>query len=726
MITWITTAGFLTTATENVYFSTSIQASGTDTVYKVISGHLPAGISVSSTGTISGTPGYVLDTKTSRFVVRAYNGIQANDRTFIIDVKGPDDPQWTTNSVTATFTISTSTSTLTASNTVTIIGTLSQTLVGGYLPLGINGAAYIFNNQWVDFTLESTPVEAPSATVISYSLVSGQLPPGLTLSKSGRIYGFFHDSFTTGSSNNYEVLIKDTNIYEFSVASNDGVGKVIQSFKVIGIHPDTFRSDNTLKFNESILDFSILPASIGYLQPPQFLNGNRIGPARLNHNFDQPITAYDPRPETGAVTYSLNTGTTAHTNLPLGLKLDPKTGYIYGYLSYHPEHADDYVLTVAATKHDNLSTSTIVVINTFTMSVHMSTIGDLVWVTDSNLGIIETGIVSELSVVAHYVDLDYPITYKLIDGELPVGLTLATDGSIQGRVEYEHTGTYTFSVLATDVYALGSTSSTFTVKVVETDTKKYTEIYCRPFLSLEKRRSYHEFTNNTFTFDPKLLYRYYDPNFGIQYNIKMILEFGIEKINLEQYVPALTQNFYKRRIYFGDIKTAVARDSAGNTVYEVVYVDAVDNMSGVPMSIMSMGITYYPTSIENQRTRLQQLTIDDGSSIGINEYNQPVYMRTAQSGSYLPPYYMSVIPICYALPGQGARIASRIRLSGFDFKLLDFEVNRIVVEQSKDNGSAKYLIFPRQNITDVIATDDNVLYGGDVIWGSWDNNPLEI
>jgi hypothetical protein len=356
----------------------------------------------------------------------------------------------------------------------------------------------------------------------------------------------------------------------------------------------------------------------------------------------------------------------------------------------------------------------------------MSTIGDLIWVTNSNLGTIETGIVSELSVVAHYVDLDYPITYKLIDGELPVGLTLATDGSIQGRVEYEHTGTYTFSVLATDVYALGSTSSTFTVKVVETDTKKYTEIYCRPFLSLEKRRSYHEFTNNTFTFDPKLLYRYYDPNFGIQYNIKMVLEFGIEKINLEQYVPALTQNFYKCRIYFGNIKTAVARDSAGNTVYEVVYVDAVDNMSGVPMSITSMGITYYPTSIENQRTRLQQLTIDDGSSIGINEYNQPVYMRTAQSGSYLPPYYMSVIPICYALPGQGARIASRIRLSGFDFKLLDFEVNRIVVEQSKDNGSAKYLIFPRQNITDVIATDDNVLYGGDVIWGSWDNNPLEI
>jgi hypothetical protein len=149
-------------------------------------------------------------------------------------------------------------------------------------------------------------------------------------------------------------------------------------------------------------------------------------------------------------------------------------------------------------------------------------------------------------------------------------------------------------------------------------------------------------------------------------------------------------------------------------------------MAGVPISITSTGVTYYPASIKNQQTRLQQLTIDDGSIIEINEYNQPVYMRTAQSGSYLPTYYMSVIPICYALPGQGARIASRIRLSRFDFKLLDFEIDRIVVEKSKDNSSAKYLLFPRQNITDVIDADNNVLYGGDVMWGSWDNNPLEI
>lgn len=231
--------------------------------------------------------------------------------------------------------------------------------------------------------------------------------------------------------------------------------------------------------------------------------------------------------------------------------------------------------------------------------------------------------------------------------------------------------------------------------------KQYTEIYYRPFLSRKSRQSYQEFTNNTVIFDPAILYNYFNPQFGVQHEIKMVLEFGIEQLNLADYIPALEQNFYKKRIYFGDIKTAIAKDTTGTEIYEVVYVDAVDNMNGVSSAITSYGKNYYPASIENQRNRLQQLTLDDGSTIGIDEYGLPLYMRTAQNGSYLPPLYMRVIPICYVLPGKGSRIVSRIKSSGFDFKLLDFEVDRIVVQNSNDNTSAKYLIFPRLNITDL-------------------------
>jgi hypothetical protein len=443
-----------------------------------------------------------------------------------------------------------------------------------------------------------------------------------------------------------------------------------------------------------------------------------LGVYRANNNVDIPTSTYDISSYVN-YTFELVSG-----NIPNGTKLDPTTGYIYGYISYRPAYIKKYTFDIGVT----INTGGVInkTTNSYSLSVEGEIERTIEWVTESNLGTIETGIVSEIGIVARQLTSEYAMKYTLTDGTLPSGLTLARDGSIIGQVDYGRTGTSVFTILAKDVYGLSAISREFRLTVAEPISTQYTEIYYKPFLSLEKRRAYQNFTNNTFTFDPKLLYRYHDPNFGIQYNIKMVLEFGIEKIDLERYVPALSVNFYKRRIYFGEIKTAIAKDHTGTAIYEVVYVDAVDNMAGVPMSIMSTGMTYYPTSIENQRTRLQQLAIDDGSIIEINEYNQPVYMRTVQPGSYLSPYYMSVIPICYALPGQGSRIASRIRLSGFDFKLLDFEVDRVIVEKSKDSDSAKYLIFPRQHISDVIASDANILYGGETIWGSWDNNPLEI
>jgi hypothetical protein len=444
-----------------------------------------------------------------------------------------------------------------------------------------------------------------------------------------------------------------------------------------------------------------------------------LGFYRANNNVDISTSIYDISSYINP-TFELVSG-----NIPIGTNLDSATGYIYGCISYQPAYIKTYIFDIEFTGINNNGIN-IKTTNSYSLSTKGEIESTIEWVTGSNLGTIETGIVSELGVVARQITSNNAIKYVLTNGTLPPGLTLTRDGSISGRVDYNNTGTSIFTVLASDIYGSSSISREFRLTVTETISTKYTAIYYRPFLSLEKRKSYQNFTGNAFTFDPKFLYRYHDPNFGIQYNIKMVLEFGIEKIDLERYVPALSVNFYKRRIYFGEIKTAIAKDHTGTVIYEVVYVDAVDNMAGVPMSIMSTGMTYYPTSIENQRTRLRQLAIDDGSIIEINEYNQPVYMRTAQPGSYLPPYYMSVIPICYALPGQGARIASRIRLSGFDFKLLDFEVDRIVVEQSKDSDSAKYLIFPRQHISDVIATDANILYGGETIWGSWDNNPLEI
>jgi hypothetical protein len=49
--------------------------------------------------------------------------------------------------------------------------------------------------------------------------------------------------------------------------------------------------------------------------------------------------------------------------------------------------------------------------------------------------------------------------------------------------------------------------------------------------------------------------------------------------------------------------------------------------------------------------------------------------------------------------------------------MLDFEIDRIIVQQSTDHATAKYLILERQSIGDPIKTD-NQLFGMD-----WAENP---
>jgi len=84
-----------------------------------------------------------------------------------------------------------------------------------------------------------------------------------------------------------------------------------------------------------------------------------------------------------------------------------------------------------------------------------------------------------------------------------------------------------------------------------------------------------------------------------------------------------------------------------------------------------------------------------------------------------------VIPLCYALPGQASKIVSRIRLSKFDFKLIDFEVDRLIVQNSADNNSAKYLIFDRHDLASPIV-DDYIIYGVDHVNISTINNGVPL
>jgi hypothetical protein len=442
-----------------------------------------------------------------------------------------------------------------------------------------------------------------------------------------------------------------------------------------------------------------------------------LGPVKSNNNCTISIAVYDPEPFLGPVRYSISSG-----SLPPALNFEPELGYIWGHVDYQSVYEKDYSLTINATKNYSLSGELFTATNTFTLTVRANIDTSIEWVSTSSLGSIEVGTNSEIFVSAKGTNNYYNnVKYSLIDGSLPNGLSVEPDGSLSGSPAYGSTGTYTFAILATDIYNLTGIPKDFTLSVFEVDDTEYTKIYCRPFLSQQKRKYYQDFITNSSIFPPELIYRYFDKNFGIQPTIKLILDFGIERVPLEQYTQALRSNYYRRRFYFGDVKIAVATDDLGTPIYEVVYVDIVDNIQGSSSVFYQNNKIYNPASIENMRRQLSLIQLDDYSLIKVNRFLEPRYMQSPQPGNLQPPGYLHVIPLCYALPGQGRKITQRIRLSGFDFKLIDFEIDRIIVENSLDNTSAKYLLFERSHISDEIATD-LTLYQGDVLW-QFENGP---
>lgn len=457
--------------------------------------------------------------------------------------------------------------------------------------------------------------------------------------------------------------------------------------------------------------------------------GPNLGVYRASNNYSIPLSVVDSDSSVGSITY------TAVGTLPPSLQLDSETGYLWGYAEYQSDYIQSYSFTVNATK-TFIDLTTASTSSVFTMDIKGFVDTNIQWITTSSLGSIEVGFPSDLSVEAVETVNNFAIRYNLVSGNLPLGLTLTQDGAICGQVEYGTTGTFTFTVSAITDYDNTGTNRTFQLVSQSSEATRYTKIYVRPFLSKEKRKEYQLFINNPEIFQTDLIYRYFDPNFGVQSDIKMILDFGIEQILLDQYTQALRQNFYKRRFTLGKIKTAVAKDDAGTTIYEVIYADVVDNLKTVALNLYSnqtisvsyeegqakyspadpdVNNIYQPASVNNMRYRLGKIQLDDWSTIKVNSRFEPQFMRTPQTGNSLPTNYIPVVPLCYVKPGKSKQILKKIAASGFKFNLIDFEIDRLIVQNSLDNSTAKYLLFGRESISDTLATDF-VLYQGDVSW----------
>ena len=102
--------------------------------------------------------------------------------------------------------------------------------------------------------------------------------------------------------------------------------------------------------------------------------------------------------------------------------------------------------------------------------------------------------------------------------------------------------------------------------------------------------------------------------------------------------------------------------------------------------------TYFPNSITNWKRRLQ--------GVGTTERNYlPLWMRSIQPGGKQELDFQLALPICYCKLGAADDIILNIKYSGFDFKTLEYTVDRYIIDSVEGYTRDKYLVFRNDRIT---------------------------
>lgn len=690
---WVTPPGSLGTLQEGNYYQVpplEVEDPVGDPLYfEVIAGTLPSGMECTIDGIIKGVPSAVLiegelvtvvnRDVTSKFAVRAYtttvvNGVtvinRLADRTFTITVAGQRFPRW-----------------------VTPPGPLGEFWTGELMLPGLQ-LQYINDNN----------TGIPPAI----SLVSGQLPPGLTISDTGVISGYIQYnpsiSVLSGYSRDgqgYNEYPFDFNTdsesynYEFVLKVTDGKTSAIQAFQMFVWSNTFFTADTTL----ITADTTYLDASISSLDIPVLLNPQgSIGTVRHDNFFAYQFIGEDLNGE--EIGYD-------GVDLPTGLALDPKSGWLYGYLPSVGLTEITYEFSISPYQY--YQPAAYGGPYNYSLTVQGEINQQITWLTNSFLGTIDNGNPSLFYVAAENT-AGLPLEYFLLTGsnsKLPQGLTLLPSGDIIGRVSFDtfaidggttyfdqHTTTfdenYTFTVNAISPNGIINVTKTFTIRVVRRYNEPYNNLYIQAMPPVDDRALINSLLTNATIFPPALIFRPDDPNFGLSRKVVYWHAYGLTAATIDDYVDSLNINHYWKKLQLGAIKTARALDDDGNVIYEVVYSEIVDDMvnnQGEPVG-KEVVIPYpvdantlqevdvvYPNALEDMRVQV----ID---SVGQVSNILPRWMLSKQIDGNVLGFTPAWV-IAYTIPGSSGQVAYNIQTQfGIQLNLVDYTADRYELDNS--------------------------------------------
>jgi hypothetical protein len=706
---WVTQTGNIGTYVENSALSYQFVAEpvlpATTLTYQLLSSELPSTFTLSTNGLLVGYGGTIPTNKTYNFVIRAIDNLQnIKDRAFSLTIQGNARPTLTTPGGSILITIDS----VWIDLPITYNNPISTNQIQIFLQQGLLPPGLEINSEGVIRGYPTAPVneivyDALTTNITQTSLIGNLITCPSTLNfRVGRPIIFSGDSFgnIVPGHTYYINSINDANTFTISNTQNgstysliNGIGNMVASLPAVTFGQPTIRTYNFILELQSIYgndtqSYSItvvnqnLPISEGGpglpddTRTPTILNTRPLtytistsdpyygyylpindpsvltdlGTYKSGEYFSFKFIGYDF--DGDEVNYSFN-------NVPVGLDADVVTGWITGVPALQVNAINEYNFSVTAYKANNPS----IVSDTFNFSFILSNeiTGTIIWATESDLGTIYNGSLSILSVNA-ICDVD--LTYIITDGQLPPNLTMLSNGEITGYVAFQPgdsylnvgtTSTYTFTVQAySELYPIITSTKTFTVEVLQEFANPSDTLYIKCTPSIENRLIINNLLTDNTIIPGDMLYRPADANFGKANDVVYEHAYGILASDINDYISAVQINHYNRSITLGEIKTALAKDSQGNVIYEVVYSQVIDNLmepnymsiaaqfivSGNTYTIINPGTTDF-TKIGAQNNNRGTVFVATGAGVGTGKV-AVILGETSVSKEIYWPYFIDL------------------------------------------------------------------------------------
>jgi hypothetical protein len=76
----------------------------------------------------------------------------------------------------------------------------------------------------------------------------------------------------------------------------------------------------------------------------------------------------------------------------------------------------------------------------------------------------------------------------------------------------------------------------------------------------------------------------------------------------------------------------------------------------------------------------------------------PLWMRSVQPDSRTQLGFTLAVPLCFCKVGTADNILLNIKYSNFDFKLIDYTVDRVIINKIIGDNTDKYIAFNNRNL----------------------------